>query len=82
MKAKRIIENVLATVGLVSFAGCGGYCDAGNFVGAVIAMAVSFACFYPIVKEFERNEARKKVVPYKYSIQYEEVLDAELPKAQ
>lgn len=82
MKIKNLIHNILFVAGIILFAECGGYCDAGNFVGAVISFALCIACFYPIKRDFERNEARKKVVPYRYNIQYERVEDGELPKAQ
>lgn len=83
MKVKNLINNVLATVGFILFAGCGGYCEAGNYAGAVISLALCFACFYPIKRNYERNETRRKrVVSYRYNIRYKTVMDEELPKAQ
>lgn len=82
MKIKNLIRNVLVVVGIYLFAGCGGYCDAGNFTGAVLALVGSVACIYPSVKEFEREEAQKNIVRYRHYIDYKSVGDREYPRAQ
>lgn len=85
MRIKNLINNVLAIAGFISFAGCGGYCDAGNTIGAVLSMAAAIICFYPAVKQFEREEAQREAAHYRYDFDYDEYLeheDIELPKAQ
>lgn len=82
MKVKRIIEKVLMLIGLIAFAGCGGYCDAGNTAGAIISMAVCIGCMYLPVKEFEKEEEQKKIVYYRQHIPKEKSLDIELLKTK